>query len=87
MTIRHEAPPVTVAQFIAFLQTLPQEAEVEVVNGSHDGYSHERVEITPEWEGATGSRNVEVVDFSNNPWVKPEESYFGKTIVTIGYTS
>ena len=75
----------TVRQFVEFLRTLPQDAEVEVLRSSPNGG----------WEGGDyasfsdfdRSRDVEVVDFTDNQFVKTDSPLHGKVFVRIGEKS
>jgi hypothetical protein len=71
--------PTTIADFIAYLQTLPQDVEVQclVTKGWSQTYT--------EWENINIQEHCNVIDFrSNNQFVKPESPNFNKVILEIG---
>ena len=75
----------TVAQLIEFLQTLPQDAEVDVMaerRGQWWTYTEfEELQI-PDEHG--NSDNLEVYDFRDNQFVKEGDPRFGRVFVSFG---
>jgi hypothetical protein len=75
----------TVAQLIEFLQTLPQDAEVDVMaerTGPWTSYTEfEELQIPNE---IGNSDNIEVFDFRDNHFVKEGDPRFGKVYVSFG---
>jgi hypothetical protein len=65
----------TVKELIEHLQTLPQDAVVEVLEAN----SWETV-----WETLSINDHVEVSDFRDNRAVHPTSKYYKKCIVSIG---
>jgi hypothetical protein len=66
--------PITVADFIAYLQTLPQEAIVQCIS----------VQDYPIWENIDIQSQCNVIDFRGNQFAKPENPNFNKVILEIG---
>lgn len=69
----------TVADLIAHLQTLPQDAIVQCLaekQGSWNDFI--------EWVDLNISDHVNVIDLRGNQFVKPESSNFNKVFVEIG---
>jgi hypothetical protein len=65
----------TVAQLIAHLQTLPQEAEVKCLS----------VECTYiAWKELNINDDIDVIDLRGNEFVKPEDINYNKVFVKIG---
>lgn len=74
----------TVAQLIEYLQTLPLDAEVEVMSecrGSYETYTKFEPLQIPEY-GC--SDNLEVYDFRDNQLVKEGDPRFGRVYVDFG---
>lgn len=75
----------TVAQLIEFLQTLPQDAAVDVMaerEGQGATYvEYEELQIPDEW-GC--SDNLDVYDFRDNHFVKEGDPRFGRVLVCFG---
>lgn len=75
----------TVAQLIEFLQTFPQDAEIDVMaerQGTYSCYTEfEPLQIPDEWGY---SDNLEVFDFRDNQFVKEGDPRFGKVYVSFG---
>ena len=75
----------TVAQLIEFLQTVPQDAEVEVICECRDSWEtytkFEPLQI-PDEHGY--SDNLEVHDFRDNQFVKEGDPRFGRVYVDFG---
>jgi hypothetical protein len=75
----------TVAQLIKYLQTLPLDAEVEVMSeccGNWETYTKFEPLQIPDAYGC--SDNLEVHDFRDNPFVKEGDPRFGKVYVDFG---
>lgn len=79
----------TVNEFIEWLKTMPQDAQVNVL--CHDSYSDYCTqggtcsEIPFIEEGdKNGNECFSFVDFSGNQFVKPDAPYYGKKFLTIG---
>lgn len=72
----------TVKELKTYLETLPEETEVEVLvekSGHYQTYTQfEPLEIGPY------SDTLEFVDLTGNPYVKPEATYFGKKFLKFG---
>jgi|LakMenEpi03Aug12_release.lakeMendotaPanAssembly.Ray.scaffolds.fasta_scaffold670427_2 hypothetical protein len=75
----------TVAQLIEYLQTLPQDAEVDVLKEVSANWStwteFTSLEI-PDKYGC--SDNLEVYDYRDNQFVKEGDPRFGKVYVSFG---
>jgi hypothetical protein len=71
----------TVAQLIEFLQTLPQDAEIDVMAEKENEVVYEELEIPDEFGN---SSNLNVFDFSNNFFIRDGHELFGKVIVSFG---
>ncbi len=69
----------TVAQLIAYLETLPQEAIVQCLSEKRSGYS-----VWTDWKDLDISEHVNVIDLRENKFVKPESENFQKVFVEIG---
>ncbi len=72
----------TVRQFIEFLRTLPQDAEVETLRSS-PGCGWEGGDYAL-FDSFDEKRDVEVVDFTDNQFVKKDAPHYGKVFVRIG---
>lgn len=68
--------PVTVAEFVAYLQTLDQGAEVNIVDASN--YT------TPVLVDINFAEHIEYIDFRANPFVKPDAPHYGRRYLHIG---
>jgi hypothetical protein len=75
----------TVAQLIEYLQTLPQDAEVDVLKEVSANWST-WTEFTPlQIPDAYGcSDNLEVYDYRDNQFVTQGDARFGKVYVSFG---
>ena len=75
----------TVAQLIEYLQTLPQDAEVDVLHEEESNWTtyteFDSLQI-PNEHGC--SDNLEVYDFRDNQFVKEGDPRFGKVYVMFG---
>ena len=71
----------TVAQLIEFLQTLPQDAAVDVMAEKENEVVYEELEIPDEFGN---SSNLNVYDFHDNHFVKEGDPRFGKVFVSFG---
>ena len=75
----------TVAQLIEFLQTLPEDAEIEVMSECRDSWEtytkFEELQI-PDEHG--NSDNLEVYDFRDNQFVTESDPRFGRVLVCFG---
>ena len=69
----------TVAQLIAHLQTLPQEAIVWSL-AEKDSFHSSWVE----WQDLEIEADIDVIDLRGNEFVKPENPNFNKVFVKIG---
>ena len=75
----------TVAQLIEYLQTLPQDAEVDVMKEVSADWSTWTTYAPLEIPDAYGcSDNLEVFDFRDNQFVKEDDLHFGKVHVRFG---
>ena len=70
---------VTVAQLIARLQTLPQDAIVQTLVQTETSW-HEYCK----WETLDLKKHFEVSDLRDNPFISPDNPNFNKVIVRIG---
>ena len=76
-----KASPTTVAEFVAWLQTQDQEAEVNVLVGYEsfgwggDSYRFQPLEI---------AEHTEYSDLRGNPYTKPEAAHYNKRYLYIG---
>jgi Ran GTPase-activating protein (RanGAP) involved in mRNA processing and transport len=75
----------TVAQLVEYLQTLPQDAEVDVLKEVSANWSTWTEFTALEIPGEYGySDNLEVYDFRDNQFVKEDDARFGKVYVSFG---
>ena len=75
----------TVAQLVEYLQTLPQDAEVDVLREVSENWStwteFTSLEIPDEYGY---SDNLEMYDYRDNEYVKEGDPRFGKVYVIFG---
>jgi uncharacterized lipoprotein len=69
----------TVAQLIAHLQTLPQEAEVKCLSEEQCFY-----DIYTEWKSLNIIDDINVIDLRGSIRIKPEDKNYNKVFVEIG---
>jgi hypothetical protein len=75
----------TVAQLVEYLQTLPQDAEVDVLKEVSANWSTWTEFTALEIPGEYGySDNLEVYDFRDNQFVTQGDPRFGKVYVSFG---
>lgn len=78
-----------VSEFIEWLKTMPQDAEVNVL--CHDSYGDyctqggtcREIPFTIESDNQ-GNECYSIVDFTGNQFVKPDAPYYNKKFLTIG---
>jgi hypothetical protein len=78
-SFRYNTRMTTVAQLIAHLQTLPQDAIVECVTEYSYGYSQ-----GTKWKALEIENDIYVRDLRGNKLVLPESPNFNKVFVEIG---
>jgi hypothetical protein len=72
--------PFTVAEFIAFLQTQPQDALVEVLAGTAGtSYSPDEYNFVP-----FNPNFANTIDFRNNPFQFRNEAYRNRVVIEFG---
>ena len=69
----------TVAQLIAHLQTLPQEAIVQCLSANELSWS-----TTVEWIDLNIDDDINVIDLRGSIQIKPEDKNYNKVFVEIG---
>jgi len=81
MTDTPTRKPITVAEFIAYLQTQDQEAIVNVLEGKptygYEGPTYAFTELNIE-------EHIDYSDLRGNQFVKPDASYFNQRFLYIG---
>lgn len=79
----------TVAEFIKFLETLPQEAIIELpyceLGRSYEGYDPRFVEFEIPTGDLYLEKMVSVFDFRENPFINPDEDNYNKVYIELGY--
>ncbi len=74
-----------VKEMIAWLETQPQDAIVEVVcTESYSGsWTVERNATTEKFDVI---KHAELYDWTNNKFVKPNDPHYNKKVLTLGYS-
>lgn len=75
----------TVSEFIKYLETLPQNAIVETIKEVEGNWGSSYVRVVDVELPENGySDTLEVIDFRDNHFTKPDAPHFGKVYLRIG---
>lgn len=72
----------TVSELIEYMQKLPPDTEVEVIEGYDCGYATCTRIVNLDLDELSG--NVEFTDFRDNPFVSESDPYYKKTYLLLG---
>jgi len=72
----------TVSQLITYLQELPPDTEVSVIEGYDCGYAYCTKEVDLDLDPYNG--NVDFTDFTGNQFAKEGSEHFNKKYLTLG---